>query len=310
VPVSVPGREERTDSHEVRVTAATLSDDLGQHDLVLLGWPVSHSRSPAMHNAAAAHLGLPLRYRALAVHPDDVVEVVAELGERGVRGANVTVPHKLAVMPACDALTDEARFVGAVNTLTWERAPGGRVRLEGHNTDALGLGRALTEDVGDLSGLRALLVGTGGAARAAAVALTRAGARVAVAGRDPRKAAAILDVVVAVDQVGGAAAGVVDLLDDAALAQAVASSDLVLNATTLGLHGEHLPGPCEQLEARQVAYDLIYGPVPTPFLDAASAAGAGAHGGIGMLVHQAAASFERWSGVAPSVEVMRAAAHG
>ena len=292
-----------SDAPDVRFTAATLPGDLGQHDLVLLGWPVAHSRSPAMHNAAAAHLGLPLRYRTLAVHPDEILDVVAELGRRGVRGANVTVPHKLAVMAACDELSEEARLVGAVNTLTWDRDAQG-VRLEGHNTDAVGLERALAEDAGDLSGRRVLLVGTGGAARAAAVALTRSGARVAVAGRDPRACAAVLDVVTATDLAGGAAAGIVDLLDDEALTRAVGEAEVVLNATSLGLHGEHLPDACERLRPDQVAYDLVYGD-PTPFLVAAAAAGAAAHGGLGMLVHQAAASFERWSGAEAPVGVMR-----
>ncbi len=307
VPADASGSGPDSDVPGARVTAATLPPDLGSKDLVLLGWPVAHSRSPAMHNAAAAHLNLSLRYRALAVHPDDVLDVVAELGRRGVRGANVTVPHKLVVMAACDELTEEARLVGAVNTLTWERDAGAGMHLEGHNTDAVGLERALAEDVGELYGARALLLGTGGAARAAAVALTRSGARVAVAGRDLRGAEAILDVVVAVDQVGGAAAGTVDLLDHDALARAVGEAEIVVNATSLGLHGEHLPDACERLRSDQVAYDLVYGD-PTPFLAAAAAAGAAAHGGLGMLVHQAAASFERWSGVAPRAEVMLTAA--
>ena len=288
--------------HDVSVTADTLPGDLGSDDLVLLGWPVAHSRSPAMHTTAAAHLGLALRYRTLAVAPEQLDGVVVALGQRGVRGANVTVPHKLAVMPHCDALSDEARLVGAVNTLTWER-DAGLVRLEGHNTDAVGLQAALTEDVGDLHGARVLLVGTGGAARAAAVALVRCGAIVTVAGRDPRGCAAILDVVTATDQVGGAAAGIVDLLD-VALSAAVAASRMVVNATSLGLSGEHLPGACEALRSDQVAYDLVYGP-ETPFLAAARGAGAQAHGGLGMLVHQAAAAFTRWAGVEAPVEVMR-----
>jgi shikimate dehydrogenase len=304
----VPVSGAPSDAPDVRVTAASLPGDLGQHDLVLLGWPVGHSRSPAMHNAAAAHLDLPLRYRALAVHPDDLLEVVAELGRRGVRGANVTVPHKLAVLAACEVLTEEARLVGAVNTLTWDRDAQG-VRLEGHNTDAVGLERALAADVGDLTGRRVLLVGTGGAARAAAVALTRSGARVSVAGRDAGGSAAVLDVVTATDLVGGAAAGIVDLLDDAALMTAVRAADVVLNATSLGLQGEHLPRACEALGQDQVAYDLVYGG-PTPFLAAAAAAGAAAHGGLGMLVHQAAAAFERWSGAEAPSEVMRIAGAG
>jgi shikimate dehydrogenase len=300
--------------HDVSVTADTLPSDLGPDDLVLLGWPVAHSRSPAMHDAAAAHLDLPLRYRTLAVAPEHLDAVVVALGQRGVRGANVTVPHKLAVMPHCDVLSDEARLVGAVNTLTWERGVGSDgdadagpvdgVRLEGHNTDAVGLEAALSEDVGALHGARVLLVGTGGAARAAAVALVRSGAIVTVAGRDPRGCAAILDVVTATDQVGGAAAGIVDLLDEVGLAAAVAGSRMVLNATSLGLAGEHLPTACEALQHDQIAYDLVYGP-ETPFLAAARVAGAQAHGGLGMLVHQAAAAFSRWAGVEAPVGAMR-----
>jgi len=289
----------------VGLTAATLPADLGVDDVVLLGWPVAHSRSPGMHNAAAGALGLSLRYRSLAVAPEHVDEVVVALGQRGIRGSNVTVPHKLGVVAHCDVLSEEARLIGAVNTLTWDRSDGS-VRLEGHNTDAVGLGRALAEDVGELHGDRVLLVGTGGAARAAAVALVRAGAVVTVAGRDPRGCSAILDVVRATDQVGGAARGSVDLQDHVALTAAVAASRVIVNATSLGLAGERLPSPCMGLRTDQVAYDLIYGH-GTPFLAAARAAGAPAHDGLGMLVHQAAASFTRWTGVDAPVEVMRGA---
>jgi len=295
-------------SAEVGVTAETLPGDLGPDDVVLLGWPVAHSRSPAMHTAAATHLGLPLRYRALPVAPEHLDEVVVALGAAGIRGANVTVPHKLAVIAHCDVLTEEARLVGAVNTLTWER-DGGAVRLEGHNTDAVGLGAALAEDVGALEGARALLVGTGGAARAAAVALVRGGARVVVAGRDPRGCAAILDVVTATDRAGGAAGGLVDLGDDVALAAAVSGATLVVNATSVGLAGERLPEPLETLAPGQVAYDLVYGRL-TPFVASARARGSAAHDGLGMLVHQAAAAFERWTGEKAPVEVLRGAVSG
>ena len=292
-----------------RVTAATLPTDLGGDDVVLLGHPVGHSRSPAMHTAAAAELGLPLRYRALDVAPEDLTGVVEALGAAGVRGANVTVPHKRAVVDACDVLTDEARLVGAVNTLTWDRTEEGRTVLEGHNTDTVGLAAALAEDVGTLVDVPVLLVGTGGAARAAAVALVRSGATVTVAGRDPRGRAGVLDVVATVDVAGGAARGDVDLHDEAALARAVAGATLVVNATSLGLDGEHLPAPLEALRADQVAYDLVYGR-ETPFLAAARTAGAAAHDGLGMLVHQAAAAFTRWTGAVAPVAVMREAADG
>lgn len=293
-------------SAEVSATAATLPADLGPDDVVLLGWPVAHSRSPAMHTAAATHLGLPLRYRTLAVAPEELEAVVTAFGAAGIRGANVTVPHKRAVMPRCDVLTDEARLVGAVNTLTWERTDDGLV-LEGHNTDAIGLAAALAEDVGPLAEVPVLLVGTGGAARAAAVALARSGARISVAGRDPRASAAVLDVVRDVDHLGACAVGTVDLLHDAALRSAVEGATLVVNATSVGLREDHLPEALEALEAPQTAYDLVYG-VDTPFLAAAWDAGAAAHDGIGMLVHQAAASFARWTGAVAPVAVMRDAA--
>jgi len=187
--------------------------------------------------------------------------------------------------------------------LTWERPADGSVRLEGHNTDALGLGRALAEDVGDLSGRRVLLVGTGGAARAAAVALARAGASVTVAGRSEVGRQAITEVLGAC---GAAAVASVALEEEADLDRAAGEAHVVLNATSLGLHGEHLPSRLEQFRPDQIAYDLVYGS-ETPLLAAAKAAGAGAHDGLGMLVHQASAAFERWSGTAAPVETMRSA---
>jgi shikimate dehydrogenase len=290
------------------VTAATLPVDLGPQDVVLLGWPVGHSLSPAMHTAAFASLGLDLRYRALPVSPDDLLTVVAELGVRGLVGANVTVPHKLAVLAACTTVTEEARRVGAVNTLIWSAArAGGRVApvLEGDNTDAAGLERALREEVRPLGGEPVLVVGTGGAARAAVVALARLGAEVSVAGRSLARAN---ELAALASSLGVGVSTAVDLADPVALHAAVAVTRLVVNATSLGLAGEHLPAACEQLEAGQVAYDLVYRPEVTPFLAAARARGAAAHGGLGMLVHQAAAAAERWTGRPAPVAVLRAAA--
>jgi shikimate 5-dehydrogenase len=121
--------------------------------------------------------------------------------------------------------------------------------------------------------------------------------------------AAILDVVAAVDQVGGGAGGIVDLLDEARCRAPCPARPLVLNATSLGMNGDHLPSPLESLRADQVAYDLVYGRT-TPFVAAARAVGAPAHDGLGMLVHQAAEAFTRWSGEAAPVDVMRSATKG
>jgi shikimate dehydrogenase len=280
---------------------------IGVREVVLLGHPVAHSRSPAMHNAAFSALDLPFVYRALDVLPDDVTVTMDALERADVTGGNVTVPHKLAVAARCDRLTAEARLIGAVNTFWWEESESGARALVGDNTDALGLERALREDLGlgmespALTDREVLLVGTGGAARAAAVALDRLGARVNVAGRDPGKAAAIAVLM-------SAAVETVDLTDPVVLAVHARKASIVVNATSLGLAGEALPGPLMDLRTGQTAYDLIYGKA-TPFLLAATDAGAAAHGGAGMLLHQAALAFERWTAVSPPLDLMRHALH-
>lgn len=275
----------------------------------MLGWPVGHSLSPVMHNAALQADGLDLAYLALPTPPDRLLEVVGALGAMGFVGANVTVPHKQAVIAACDTLTDEARLIGAVNTLTWRDGD-----LEGHNTDAIGLQRAL--DRVDAGRRRAVLLGTGGAARAAVVALVRRGAEVIVVGRRPDAAEAVGDLgQVVADELpadaphAGHFTGAVGIgLDDPEFEGTVRGADLVVNATPLGMNGEPLPAPFMDLHEGQLAYDLVYAPPDTPFLQAAAAAGAAAHHGLSMLVHQAAAAYERWTGRDAPLEVMRATA--
>jgi len=291
----------------VRVSGGRQALPIGVREIVLLGHPVAHSLSPAMHNAAFAELDLPYVYRALDVLPDDVTDAMRALERADVVGGNVTVPHKLAVSALCDRLTDEARLIGAVNTFWWEGVIGERV-LVGDNTDALGLERALREDLGlategpALAGRSAVLFGTGGAARAAVVSLGRLGASITVTGRDPERAAGIAELVdVASDVV---------LLGSERLTGVVESAFLIVNATSLGLSGEEIPDPFMRLRAGQVAYDLVYGDRPTSFLAAGGAAGAVAFGGQGMLLHQAALAFERWMGEAAPVEVMREAMTG
>jgi shikimate dehydrogenase len=268
--------------------------------VAVLGWPVRHSLSPAMHNAAFAEADLDLVYLALPVPPERLAEVVAALGAVEALGANVTVPHKVAVVDLCDVLTEEARLIGAVNTLHWTDDG-----LVGDNTDATGLADALAHDVGLHPAERTLLVGTGGAARAAAVAAGRLGLAVTVAGRRPDAAA---ELAALATTAGAAGADVCDLQDEDALAEAVTRARLVVNTTPLGMSGEALPAACHRLSAEQVAYDLIYTPARTPFLVDAEARGAGAHNGLGMLVGQAAASFERWTSRPAPRETMLAAA--
>ena len=268
--------------------------------VALLGWPARHSLSPVMHNAAFREQGLDLVYVALPVLPERLVDVVAALGHVEVLGANVTVPHKEAVARTCDRLTAEAELLGAVNTLVW--APGG---LVGDNTDAVGFAAALDGLGAPRGGVSAVVFGAGGAARAAAAALARTGFDVVVAARRGERAREVADVAA---RAGAPTARAIGLDEASALARVVRDAWLVCNATPLGMAGEAVPAPFADLHPGQVALDLVYGPRETPFLVAARAAGATAHHGIGMLVAQAAASYERWTGQAPPVATMSAAA--
>jgi shikimate dehydrogenase len=268
--------------------------------VVLLGWPVAHSLSPQLHNAAFGEQGLDLVYLALPVHPDQLLQVVTGLGAAGTVGANVTVPHKRAVMAACDHLTDEAAGIGAVNTLVWTTDG-----LLGDNTDAAGLGDALRADVALPPDAHLVVLGTGGAARAAVVAVGRLGASLTVVGRRGDAARELAELG---ERFGATASRAHDLADDEAVAAAVSQATVVINATPLGMGGEHLPAPFESLRPDQVAYDLVYDPPVTPFLAAAHASGAAGHHGLGMLIGQAAVSYRRWTGRPAPTATMSAVA--
>lgn len=289
-----------TAGHDPHVPA-TAWPTAATRPVFLLGWPARHSLSPVLHNAAFRAAGLDLVYLAAPVPPDRVGEVVAALGAMDAVGANVTVPHKRAVLGACDHLTEEAQLIGAVNTLHWT-ADG----LTGDNTDARGLVRALEQDVDGVGGSAFVLLGTGGAARAAAVAIGRLGGSVHVVGRRLDAARDIADLA---RRAGASDTEVVVLAtsDEASLATATATARVIVNATPLGMAGEALPAPLQELAPGQVAYDLVYEPAETPFLAAARSRGAAAHNGLAMLLGQAAVSYERWTGQAAPLDVMRAA---
>lgn len=252
----------------------------------LLGDPVAHSRSPQLHTAAFAACGVDAVYVACRV--TDVPAAVDGLHALGALGANVTVPHKRAVWEHVARRTDEADLIGAANTL-FRADDGGWVA---DNTDAAGLLRVLRDDVGLTAGDGVEVFGAGGAARAAAVALGRLGARVRV---DARRRGAADEV-----QALAARAGA-DLLEPGAQPR------LVVNATPLGLHGERLPDRYHDLRGGQAALDLTYGADPSPFVADARARSLAAWDGLGMLLGQAAVAFERWTGRPAPVEAMRGA---
>ena len=264
------------------------------HLVGVIGWPVAHSLSPAIHNAAFAALELDWIYVPMPVEPGRVPEAVAGLRALGAVGANVTMPHKTEVASLVDELSEDAERLRAVNTVVVE--PGSTM---GHNTDAPGFDRFVRLDVGfEPADRRAILYGAGGAARACALALARGGlAELTVVLREPSRAEALLATLEGLDTVVAVVA-----FEEASSVQA----DLVVNATPLGAHGEVLPLP--GLSAGTVAIDLLYLPTTTPMQVAVREAGGAAFGGLGLLLHQAALAFEMWTGQPAPLGVMSAAA--
>jgi shikimate dehydrogenase len=265
----------------------------------VIGDPVEHSRSPLMHNAASAALGLDRVYVALRVAPPRLADAVRGLAALGFEGANVTVPHKTAAAALCDELGAEARDAGAVNTLTFGGAAGGGLR--GDLTDGLGLVAALAA-VPE----RAVVLGAGGSARAAAAALLRAGTReIEIVARRPHAAAELAAALAPLEPAATVAA---------APAVAPGAGGLLVNCTPVGgiadLKG--LPAPADVIGRMDVVADFAYRAdgSPTPLAAAAAASGVCVVDGLELLVRQGALSFARWTGFEPPLDVMRRAARG
>lgn len=274
--------------------------------LGIIGHPVAHSKSPAMHSAAAAALGLEAVYLRFDVAPERVGDAVRGIRALSIDGVNVTVPHKEAVMPFLDAIDEDARRIGAVNTI---RRDGDR--LVGFNTDAPGLVRSLEEAGVPLDGARVTVLGAGGAARAAVVGLARAGARsVHVVARRPEQARAL------VAGVGDGLAATVGAHGESELASLLRETTLLVQSTSATLAGapdaEGFAArlPLDAMPASAAVIDLVYKPLETTVLRRARERGLRTVDGLGMLLHQGAIAFEIWTGEKPPVEVMRAALAG
>jgi shikimate dehydrogenase len=265
----------------------------------VIGDPVEHSLSPALHNAAFAALGLDWVYVAFRVPAGSAPAAVEAMRTLGLAGLSVTMPHKEAVAAAVDRLAPGAAALRSVNTVAWAAG-----ELVGSSTDGDGFLAALADEGVDPAGRRCLVLGAGGAARAVAHALGQAGAaRVGVAGRRPAAAAAAA-------ALAGPAGAVVAGVD---LRRQLAACDLVVNATPAGMRpGDGAPFGIEAdwLPRGIFVADLVYHPPTTALIAAARAAGAEATNGLGMLVHQAARQVELWTGRAPPLAEMSAAALG
>lgn len=258
----------------------------------VVGDPIAHSRSPAIHNAGFAALGLDFVYVAFPVAAGRGRDVVAAVRTLGIAGLSVTMPHKSDVAETCDELTPAATALGSVNTV---------VNRDGHvvgdSTDGPGFVAALRAQGVEPGGRRVLVLGAGGASRAVVDALGRAGASVVVAARrrDAGERAAAL-------APGATVVGFGDL------DRVVPAVDLVVNATPIGMRGEAPPFDPAMLRTEQFVYDTVYHPSPTPLLSAAAARGVPCADGLGMLVHQAALAFVQWTGHEAPLAAMAAAA--
>ena len=272
----------------------------------VIGYPAKQSLSAVFQQAAFDHLGLDMRYEVWPTPEERLAEVVRGLRAADRLGANVTIPHKEAVLPLVDETDDLARRVGAVNTIVNREG-----RLHGHNTDVTGFLRALREDGGfDPSGARALVAGAGGAARAIVTALADAGAAsVTVINRTFPRAGRLVQEL----QPRAGATELHALPDVYAswLASAV-SCRLLINCTSVGMAGTEeekgSPLPIDLIPAGALVFDLIYRPLNTPLMVAARKRGARVLGGLPMLIYQGADSFRLWTGLEPPVEVMFRAA--
>jgi shikimate dehydrogenase len=276
--------------------------------VAVIGDPIEHTLSPAMHNAAFEALGMNWSYIACHVLPDNVGGAVEAVRALGLRGMNVTVPHKQGVMTGLDSLSDAARAVGAVNTIVHTDG-----KLHGDNTDIVGIIRAITEGAGvDTPPERAVILGAGGAARGIVYALTTLGGvkHITVLNRTVAKASALAD---EFDGTGATTVIGAPLSADEART-AMTGEVLLINATSVGrgplADSSPIDDRWECLHESVVCIDSNYSPPTTQLMMQVEAAGGRAYNGLDMLIYQGARSFELWTGHNAPIDVMKKAVLG
>lgn len=266
----------------------------------LLGYPLGHSISPAMQNAAFHKLGLDYEYSALEVPPENLAELVGGLREPRIAGFNVTVPHKEKILSLLDEITPVAKLIGAVNTVKNQSG-----RLIGYNTDGAGFIESLKQDAAfDPAGKKVVIIGAGGASRAVAVMLAEAGAKAIVINDvQKEKAAELAEYLGSYFPIKTGA--------NAPLTSSLVDVDLLVNASPIGMSPRESESPLPdnlRVPTKLTVYDLVYNPMETALLRTAKGAGCRAVSGLGMLVRQGALAFTIWTGQEAPVEVMRKAA--
>lgn len=277
--------------------------------LGVIGHPVAHSLSPQMQNAALGESNLKMQYARFDIAPEELKPALELLPELDFIGVNLTVPHKVTAIPFVDELDDTAREIGAINTIRFQDG-----KARGFNTDGQGFSRAIREEFAiDLRDLRVLVLGAGGAARAIARQCAKENCeRLVLANRDVEKAAMLVEQLrpfFAGPRVLGPVARLRAIgLDEPGLRFQIANSDLVVNATPLGLNrNDPLPVPARLLEPHLMVYDTVYSTGSTALVSGAIEAGARAANGLSMLLHQGALAFEIWFDRPAPIEAMRKA---
>jgi shikimate dehydrogenase len=274
------------------------------HRYCVIGNPIAHSKSPEIHAAFARQTGQDLAYERCLAPSDGFADKVRELIEQGYRGANVTVPFKLEAFALATRLRERARVAGAVNTLVFEDG-----EIVGDNTDGPGLVADIVQNAGvPLAGKRVLLLGAGGAARGVILPILQHGpAGIVIANRTRATADAL------VGQFAGHAAhaGQVMACGFEDIGAAVEGAfDVVINATSASLSNALPPVPAAAFGQGALAFDMMYGKAPSPFMEFAAQHGASARDGLGMLVEQAAEAFALWRGVRPATREVLATLRG
>jgi shikimate dehydrogenase len=272
--------------------------------VVLIGWPISHSLSPAMQNAAFAEVGLDWEYSLRPTKAEDLENVIEQLGSQNVVGGNFTMPHKQTIIPYLAAISDEARIIGAVNTFKIENG-----RMIGHNTDGTGFLNALRAAGNDPSGMRVVMLGAGGGARAAIFSLAQAGIeRITIINRTVQRGIQLAEEMAMAFP--ACHFEFKPLNNETFYEVSTGKVNLLVNATSVGMEPDIDKSlwPVDlMLPQNAICYDLIYKPVKTRFLKIAEASGHETLNGLGMLVHQGVVGFNFWTGQNVPVETMETA---
>ena len=265
----------------------------------LLGYPVSHSMSAIMHNAAFKQMGLDYQYELLNVKPENLEETIASFRVDSFGGANVTIPYKVDVMKYLDDVDEEARRIGAVNTIVKKGD-----HLKGYNTDGKGAIRSITEAYGPTDGADVLMLGAGGAARAIGYHISKNAGRLRILNRNSNRAKELANYLKSLPECNASISALP--LNDINLEYCVKDANILVNTTPLGMtpNVQASPVDIKILHSKLLVFDAVYNPPITKLLREAESVGAQILPGLQMLVYQGSEAYRMWTGLTPPEDLM------